>query len=328
MRSMGMCTPRIFSIQRADMRTAFIIIRTGVPSFFLRNYSARNSACRRQGAGSGHWVHDERDRVFDYQASRVGSFQQRGAESERITGSECKEPGNHASNLGGSIDGGSAESASVRSSRKLPPSDNIGLLSREIREAASQPPFRGYTHAGIGVKEILITKHLLLEANLARLSGVGVYSYFWHLRLTLMNKVTLFSISGLLLLAAAASQLSTAQTKAKGGSDAQIERGRYIVESVAMCERCHTPRDPNGNALRSKWLEGGPTQLQPTYTADDWAKIEPRIAGSPPGTDEEFITLLTTGITRFHKPPKPPMPQFHMTREDAQAVLAYLKSIR
>lgn len=144
-----------------------------------------------------------------------------------------------------------------------------------------------------------------------------------------MNKLTLFSITGCLLLAAAASQFSSAQTKSKGGgASAQVERGRYIVESVAMCERCHTPRDPNGNILRNKWLEGGPTQLVPTFDSADWAKIEPRIAGSPPGTDAEFVTLLTTGMTRFHRPPKEPMPQFHMTREDAEAVLAYLKSIR
>ena len=137
-------------------------------------------------------------------------------------------------------------------------------------------------------------------------------------------------MTGFLALAALLSQSTTAQTKQgkTGASSAQIERGRYIVENVAMCERCHTPRDENGNALQSKWLEGGPTQLQPTYNSPLWAKIEPRIAGSPPGTDAEFITLLTTGVTRFHRPPNPPMPPFHMTREDAEAVLAYLKSIR
>jgi len=107
-----------------------------------------------------------------------------------------------------------------------------------------------------------------------------------------------------------------------------IERGKYIVEGVAMCERCHTQRDEHGKPDRTHWLQGGPVQLEPTYPAPDWAIREPRIAGSPPGTDAEFIRLLTTGISRTGRPPDPPMPSFRMTRGDAEAVLAYLKSLR
>jgi len=107
-----------------------------------------------------------------------------------------------------------------------------------------------------------------------------------------------------------------------------IERGRYIVEGVAMCERCHTERDERGNPDRANWLMGGPTQTQPTYPEPKWAVREPRIAGTPPGSDAEFIRLLTTGISRTGLPPNPPMPPFRMTRQDAEAVLAYLKSLR
>lgn len=115
--------------------------------------------------------------------------------------------------------------------------------------------------------------------------------------------------------------------KASKPSQDLIERGRYLVESVAMCERCHTRRDGRGNPDRENWLMGGPVQTQPTYAAPNWALTEPRIAGSPPGTDAEFIRLLTTGISRTGKPPNLPMPPFRMTREDAEAVLAYLKSL-
>ncbi|MGH7899992.1 MAG: hypothetical protein ACREQQ_18700, partial [Candidatus Binatia bacterium] len=41
------------------------------------------------------------------------------------------------------------------------------------------------------------------------------------------------------------------------GSRAAIERGRYLVESVAMCQECHTPRDDKGELDRSRWLRGG-----------------------------------------------------------------------
>lgn len=117
-----------------------------------------------------------------------------------------------------------------------------------------------------------------------------------------------------------AQEKQTAQT-------ALVERGKYIVESVAMCELCHTPRDEHGNPDRGRWLMGGPAQLRPSYPAKTWALVEPRIGGGPPGTDADFIRLLTTGIARTGVPPNPPMPPFRMTRADAEAVLAYLKSL-
>ena len=119
--------------------------------------------------------------------------------------------------------------------------------------------------------------------------------------------------------------------KAKGGAESgggsAAERGRYIVENVAMCELCHTPRTETGEPDKRHWLGGGPTQLRPAYPSPFWTQIEPRIAGRPPGTDADFIKLLTTGISRTGRPPNPPMPPFRMTRADAEAVLAYLKSL-
>jgi len=145
-----------------------------------------------------------------------------------------------------------------------------------------------------------------------------------------MNKLTKLSLTACLLLVGSSSQFTIAQVKqAKktGENSALIERGKYIVENVAMCERCHTPRDENGNAERSNWLKGGPIQLTQTYPTPTWATREPRIARTPPGTDEQFITLMTTGISRTGAPPNLPMPPFRMTRQDAEAVLAYLKSL-
>jgi mono/diheme cytochrome c family protein len=123
---------------------------------------------------------------------------------------------------------------------------------------------------------------------------------------------------------------AAAQVKPSGnaaGNQTPVERGRYIVENVAMCELCHTPRDEHGNPDRGRWLQGGPAQLRPSYPSPYWALVEPKIGGGPPGTDADFIKLLTTGISRTGSPPNPPMPPFRMTRADAEAVLAYLKSL-
>jgi len=120
---------------------------------------------------------------------------------------------------------------------------------------------------------------------------------------------------------------SKGNAKAGAESGTLVERGRYIVENVAMCELCHTPRDVNGNPEKDHWLKGGPAQLRPSYPSPYWALVEPKIGGGPPGSDADFIRLMTTGISRTGSPPNPPMPPFRMTRADAEAVLAYLKSM-
>jgi mono/diheme cytochrome c family protein len=113
----------------------------------------------------------------------------------------------------------------------------------------------------------------------------------------------------------------------ENSADDIVARGRYLVTGVALCGRCHAPSNRSGEGDPSTWLMGGPVEIRPTIPTPDWAVVAPRLAGLPPGTDEEFVRLLMTGISRTGRPPRPPMPQFHMTRADAEAVLAYLKSL-
>lgn len=147
-----------------------------------------------------------------------------------------------------------------------------------------------------------------------------------------MNQLTRLSLCTLvpfaLVMLPAAAQTKSGAKAGETANQSQLERGRYIVEDVAMCELCHTPRTENGQPDHSHWLMGGPAQLRPAYVAPTWALVEPRLAGRPPGTDADFIKLLTTGISRTGAPPNPPMPPFRMTRPDAEAVLAYLKSLQ
>lgn len=107
----------------------------------------------------------------------------------------------------------------------------------------------------------------------------------------------------------------------------QIEHGRYIVTRVSRCVECHTPRDSDGALLESRLLMGAPVPYLPARPIADWPTMCPRIGGTPPGTDEQILTLLTTGLWKDGAHLRPPMPQFRMTREDADAVLAFLKSL-
>ena len=41
-----------------------------------------------------------------------------------------------------------------------------------------------------------------------------------------------------------------------GDGDVQVERGRYLVNHVAVCVYCHTPRTPEGALDEDKLLSG------------------------------------------------------------------------
>jgi mono/diheme cytochrome c family protein len=119
-----------------------------------------------------------------------------------------------------------------------------------------------------------------------------------------------------------------AQEAKPAANAASVTRGRYIVEGVAMCGTCHTPHDINGQPDPNHALQGAALWLSPTLPVADWPLRAPRIGGNPPATDDQLVTLLTTGIWIDGKRLRPPMPQFRMTREDAQAVVAYLRALQ
>ena len=121
--------------------------------------------------------------------------------------------------------------------------------------------------------------------------------------------------------------VDSAGSPVRAASQGAIDRGKYIVEDIAVCAQCHTPRDGEGQFDRSKWLEGAALWLNPAQPTPNWPLVAPRIAGDPPGTDAEMIRLLTTGVWREGKQLRPPMPQFRMSEADAEAVLTYLKSL-
>jgi mono/diheme cytochrome c family protein len=121
-----------------------------------------------------------------------------------------------------------------------------------------------------------------------------------------------------------AKKAAPAQASSTGSAAA---RGQYIVEDVAMCGQCHTPRLANGNPDRSRWLAGAPVPYQPSQPTANWPMVAPRIAGQTPTSAEGMVILLTTGIWTDGKPLRDPMPKFHMTKADAEAVVAYLKSL-
>ena len=59
-----------------------------------------------------------------------------------------------------------------------------------------------------------------------------------------------------------------------------VARGQYIVEDVAYCTNCHTPRLANGELDRTKWLEGGPLFWQPAHHLPDFPQLAANLGRS------------------------------------------------
>jgi mono/diheme cytochrome c family protein len=107
----------------------------------------------------------------------------------------------------------------------------------------------------------------------------------------------------------------------------QLVRGDYLVNHVAMCVQCHTPRDGTGELDRTRLFRGAPIPLRSPFLNRSWALAAPAIAGLPGWSSEDAGMLLTTGRRPMGYTPKPPMPPFRLSRDDADAVIAYLRSV-
>lgn len=111
-------------------------------------------------------------------------------------------------------------------------------------------------------------------------------------------------------------------------TQADVERGKYIVNNVAMCPQCHTPRNADGSLDQGRLLDGAAELFQPPYRDPNWPLKAPRIGGDPPASDQDMVRLLTTGMWTDGKPLRLPMMPFRMNEADAKAVVAYLKTVK
>ena len=105
-----------------------------------------------------------------------------------------------------------------------------------------------------------------------------------------------------------------------------IERGRYLTHSVAMCVECHSPRDGRGTIIPSREFEGAPNPFPAPYGAP-WAMRSVNLRSMARLDSTALVQLLTDGVARDGVPPDPPMPRFRLTRQDAEAIVAYLGSL-
>ncbi len=104
-----------------------------------------------------------------------------------------------------------------------------------------------------------------------------------------------------------------------------VARGKYLAESVGMCQDCHTPKLETGELDRSRWMKGATLGFAPMTPVPKWHKTAPDL--TPSGN--LFKRWGAAGIVHFletGKNPKggvadPPMPGYRLSHEDAVAVV-------
>ena len=113
----------------------------------------------------------------------------------------------------------------------------------------------------------------------------------------------------------------------KPSENSEIERGKYLVEEVAKCGECHTPRDAKGELINQAWLQGASIWIKPVQPIQNWADRVPPLAGLPGLTQEQVERVLEKGMGPQGETLRPPMHIYHMKPADAKAIIAYLNSL-
>ncbi len=121
---------------------------------------------------------------------------------------------------------------------------------------------------------------------------------------------------------------SAAAQGKSGSKQRQIAHGEYLVKAIGQCGDCHSPMNAKGEFIPGQWLQGKKLEFAPTVAMQVWADTSPNIAGLPGWDHEKAIEFFMTGLAPNGQPARPPMPMYKMNRADAEAVVAYLESLK
>src|ERR1700735_3846764 len=144
------------------------------------------------------------------------------------------------------------------------------------------------------------------------------------------TSLSLFLLALVLFAGAVIASTKTPNQAASNSSSAnpsQVKRGKYLVEEVAKCTECHTPRDSQGNLDNSRALQGAPVWIVPVHPDHNWAEQAPPLAGFGSYTEADGEAILEKGQGPNGLVIRPPMHIYHLTHNDATAIIAYLKSV-
>ena len=110
-----------------------------------------------------------------------------------------------------------------------------------------------------------------------------------------------------------------------------LARGTYLVEGIVACGNCHTPKTRDGTPIESMQFAGGFVIEEPGFTA-----YAPNITMDPETgighwSDAEIVRAIRDGVRPDGTLIGPPMPiawYRGISDRDAEAIVAYLRSVR
>ena len=104
-----------------------------------------------------------------------------------------------------------------------------------------------------------------------------------------------------------------------------VSRGKELTEQVAKCQNCHTPRTATGELDRDAWLKGSKTDAsgKPVYIPDITAEGNLWMLWGEKGMQQ----FLEKGTSPAGTKPSVHMPAYKLRHDDAEAIVAYLKSL-
>ena len=128
-----------------------------------------------------------------------------------------------------------------------------------------------------------------------------------------------------------AAMVAAAPFASAHAAETQVERGKYLVE-IGGCTDCHTPGNFLGHPDLTRYLGGSDVGfgipghgvfVPPNLTPD-------KETGLGNWTEQQIVTAITTGVRPDGRMLAPVMPwrgYSHLTKSDALAIAAFLKSI-
>ena len=96
--------------------------------------------------------------------------------------------------------------------------------------------------------------------------------------------------------------------------ESKVQRGKYLVEEVARCQECHTPRTETNDFDRAKWMKGATLVAAPSTPIEGWHQKSPDISSTSPlwerWGDEGVVKFLETAKNPRGGKAGAPMPAY------------------
>ena len=115
-------------------------------------------------------------------------------------------------------------------------------------------------------------------------------------------------------------------------ASAQATRGEYLVTGLLACGNCHTQKGPDLKPVANLTLAGGETFASPgfglAYSKNLTSDID---TGIGTWSSDQIVRAIREGVSKEGAPLGPPMPvrlYNKMSNDDANAVAAYIKTLK